>query len=264
MTEALNECLHIDCATHYAWVFRRFEQHYYMHPISDFDTTCQRLVGVDEQMYVLESNTQAFLSGKPALNALLWGARGCGKSSVVKAVILKHLFTSPLRVIELDTKDILILPLLLDMVRQKREYKFIIFCDDLSFYAEEKSYKSIKSVLEGSFEKWADNVLIYATSNIRRILEDQSTDLSPQHSIAHETLSFSDRFGLQIGFYDLGTDEYLAIVASFLSDISSHLSLDALLEPENPIRLQALAFATQVGNRSARTARDFVARFYFT
>ncbi len=244
-------------------VFRKFEQYHYFHQILDFDIM-PKLIGVESQMQALDANTQAFLRGENALNALLWGARGCGKSSVVKNVLGKYLFVSAndsslgsfLRVIEIDSKDILFLPILFDKLREKVRYKFAIFCDDLSFRTNQNDYKSIKSVLEGSFESPAKNIIIYATSNIRRILEKAGEELSPQDSITQEELSLSDRFGLQLGFYDFGTDQYLQSVEFFLHSKPQGASLHI-----DSIRQEALNFATQIGNRSARSAKEFVDYF---
>lgn len=263
----MNEIFNTNWQENYAAVFRSFKDCVYLHPVSEFDKDVQDLLGLEEQICALDSNTLAFLEGKSASNALLWGARGCGKSSVVKFVLQKYLFKSNLRVIELDSKDILVLPLMLDVLREKKDYRFIIFCDDFSFHANQKDYKSIKSTLEGSLEKWAQNVLIYATSNIYRILENDSIDLSPEHSKVEESFAFGDRFGLRIGFYTLGTQEFLQILSLFLQKAkeqnqialdSSEIALESLLKPTNKIRLEALNFATKSGTRNARVARDFV------
>jgi len=269
-----NELFSIDWNIYKVASFRRFKRYYYLHPISDVDLGVGELLGLEEQINALMINTKAFMEEKEAFNALLWGARGCGKSSVIKKVIAPYLAYN-LRVIELDSKDILVLPLMLDWLRDIEGYRFIIFCDDLSFYADNKDYKSIKSTLEGSFEKWARNVLLYATSNMRRILE--FSDKEDDEGITQEYLSFSDRFGLNISFYALGMREFLRVVAYFLTlyrikggrsnDFSRPFSIletndfnqsfKELLEEGNALRLEALNFATKVGNRNARTAKIF-------
>ena len=276
-----------------AFVLRKFDSFCYLHRIREFDKV-ENLIGLEEQVEILRANTASFLSGKSALNVLAWGARGCGKSSCVKQVLGEFLGiydasdtqrsknhksidsfdSTALRVIELDSKDILLLPLLFDMLRDK-PYKFIIFCDDLSFRAEQNEYKSIKSVLEGSLEASAKNILLYATSNIRKLIQNAGADNTPEHSIVQEELSLSDRFGLQIGFYDFGTKQYLECVETFLQkegitglNLSSpqHLN-DSKLSEENRkenqneisniARQKALNFATKMGSRNARIAKDF-------
>lgn len=267
-----------------AFALRRFEGVCYLHRIVDFDRV-ENLLGLDEQLGILRANTASFLSDKDALNVLAWGARGCGKSSCVKRVLGEFLgiweaktpqnldsskttetshstiSQSPtLRVIELDSKDILLLPLLFDSLRAK-PYKFIIFCDDLSFRIGQSEYKSIKSVLEGSLERRAKNILLYATSNIRKLIENAGADHSPEHSIVQEELSFSDRFGLQIGFYDFGTNEYLACVEEYLASIKGAKKLDLraqqLDEASKIARQKALNFAAKMGSKNARIAKDF-------
>lgn len=273
-----------------AFALRRFEGACYLHRIVDFDRV-ENLLGLDEQLGILRANTASFLSGKDALNVLAWGARGCGKSSCVKRVLGEFLGiwetkttksldntktptttkttkishstpsqSTTLRVIELDSKDILLLPLLFDTLRTK-PYKFIIFCDDLSFRIGQSEYKSIKSVLEGSLERRAKNILLYATSNIRKLIENAGADHSPEHSIVQEELSFSDRFGLQIGFYDFGTSEYLACVEEYLANIKGVKKLDLraqqLDEASKIARQKALNFAAKMGSKNARIAKDF-------
>lgn len=281
---SLNGFEEVDFEEAKAFALRRFEGVCYLHKIVDFDMV-ENLLGLDEQLGILRTNTASFLSGKDALNVLAWGARGCGKSSCVKRVLGEFLGiweakapqslgntkttkishstlsqSTALRVIELDSKDILLLPLLFDSLRTK-PYKFIIFCDDLSFRTGQSEYKSIKSVLEGSLERRAKNILLYATSNIRKLIENAGADHSPEHSIVQEELSFSDRFGLQIGFYDFGTSEYLACVEEYLANIKGVKKLDLraqqLDEASKIARQKALNFAAKMGSKNARIAKDF-------
>ena len=289
--------LEVDFEAHKAFVLRRFDSFCYLHSISDFDKV-ENLIGLEEQVEILRANTASFLSGKSALNVLAWGARGCGKSSCVKQVLgeflgiyntnkqqnnkndktLESFYPKSLRVIGLDSKDILLLPLLFDALRDK-PYQFIIFCDDLSFRAEQNEYKSIKSVLEGSLEARAQNILLYATSNIRKLIQNAGADNTPEHSIVQEELSLSDRFGLQIGFYDFGTKQYLECVETFLQKegitgldlsnpqhlndnnlsgyLSSNINEKNLNEVSKIARQKALNFATKMGSRNARIAKDF-------
>ncbi|PAF43544.1 DUF815 domain-containing protein [Helicobacter sp. 11S02596-1] len=222
----------------------------YFHEIKEFDRVdLQTLLGLEAEIIKLDKNTQAFCAGKIASNVLIWGARGCGKSSMVKGVFAKYLYgvDSPLRVIEVEKKDIGILPVLIDDLRG-RAFKFVIYCDDLSFEAGDRSYKALKSVLEGSLEKKPDNVLVYATSN-RRHLVAESEEVSEihQNDVFDELISLSDRFGLSMGVYALGAAEYLEIVRRLCGSEEEFLA----------IKLQALNYAGLKGNRSGRSAREF-------
>lgn len=272
----INPFFQADWHTHKAYILRTFQHHCYLHAISEFGEAGE-LIGIDSQRAQLSANTQAFAQGKDALHALLWGARGCGKSSLIKATLMPYLTNGDvLRVLEIDSKDIALLPMVFDALRAQKTYRFVVFCDDLSFRAGDSTYKSLKSTLEGSLESRAQNIIVYATSNIRKILESAGADHSPEHSITQEELSLSDRFGLQIGFYDLGAQEYLSYVAHFLQEkialanapiittkyehpITADIA-KSLLEAESPnaLRQHALNFATQMGGRNARIARDFV------
>lgn len=238
---------------HRAYIIRVFAGEFCLRTITDFGEM-PRLFGIESQARVLQENTSAFLAGKQALHALLFGARGCGKSSLIKATLLPHLLdsNSPLRVLELDSKDICLLPLVFDSLRNL-PYRFIIFCDDLSFSQEDPTYKSLKSTLQGSLEASASNILLYATSNLRRLLESSSLhagNLTPSNEIIQEELALSERFGLQIGFYDIGTQEYLEHIAHILDDKS-------FLEESSTSRQSALNFATKIGGRNARIAEEF-------
>lgn len=267
----------VDFSVCKAFVLRRFEAFCYFHHIVEFDKV-EHLIGLDEQLEILRTNTASFLAGKNALNVLAWGARGCGKSSCIKRILGEFLglyedkslaksredSCNLLRVLELDSKDILLLPLLFDVLRNQ-PYKFVIFCDDFSFRAGQSEYKSIKSVLEGSLEARAGNILLYATSNIRKIIENAGADNTPEHSIVQEELSFSDRFGLQIGFYDFGTREYLACIEEFLAQVELKcigkgeldLQCENLNDISKNIRQKALNYATKMGGKNARIAKDF-------
>lgn len=249
---------------------------YYLHPITDFGSV-PRLVGIESQAALLAKNTSVFLRSQPALHALLYGARGCGKSSLIKATLLPYLLdpSSSLRVLELESKDIAQLPCVFDVLRGGvgAGYRFIIFCDDLSFRAGDSAYRGVKSALQGSLEAPARNILLYATSNIRKILEPTG-NLAPSDDLVHEELALSDRFGLQIGFYDIGTQEYLGLIAQYLHNDSqkNHGENCAALDsgaleqslsqnlaqnlPQN-LRQAALNFATKMGGKNARIAQEF-------
>ncbi|PAF51949.1 ATP-binding protein [Helicobacter sp. 13S00477-4] len=223
----------------------------YFHAVKDFDPIdLKNLLGLEKEIESLEKNTLAFSQGSIASNVLLWGARGCGKSSMMKGVFTKFLFEihSSLRVVEVEKANIFILPYLIDDLREKTSYRFIIYCDDLSFEANDDSYKSLKSVLEGSLEKKPQNILMYATSNRRHLIaEVEQTGEIHQNDVFDEVISLSDRFGLSMGIYTLGTEEYLNIVRSLCVDEKEFES----------IRQFALNYAAKKGNRSGRSAKEF-------
>ncbi|MWV63215.1 DUF815 domain-containing protein [Helicobacter saguini] len=257
----------IDWDTAKVAIFRNIAGFVYFHKVTNFNyVKVNELVGLKEQIKLLDSNTKAFLQGKDASNALLWGARGCGKSSVIKAVLSQYLFEKHgfLRVIEVDTKDFNFMPLLFDYLREIPQYKFVIFSDDLSF--DNGRYKSLKSTLEGSFEAHPHNVLLYATSNLRHLVQESSQDnaLQAQDNI-NESMAFSDRFPLSIGFYSLGQDEYLDVLRAIIKRHVAHthtrgesVNIDVKAnEILESVKLKAINFATKIGNRSPRSAKDF-------
>ena len=223
------------------------------------------LRNIDEQKERIERNTQQFLAGRPANNVLLTGARGSGKSSLVKA-LLDEYASKGLRVIEVDKSDLADLPEIMELVAGRPE-RFIIFCDDLSFEEGEVAYKALKSALDGSISGLADNVLIYATSNRRHLMPEFHDDNKPvRHAdgeihpgeAVEEKVSLSDRFGLWLSFYPFGQDEYLEIVAHWLKVFGV---------PKARIRearQEALQWALLRGSRSGRVAwqfaRDFAGR----
>jgi len=217
------------------------------------------IVEVDPQKDRLLRNTLQFVTGHAANNVLLTGARGTGKSSLVKACLNEY---SPqgLRLIEIDKHDLVDLPDILDLVTDRPE-KFIVFCDDLSFDEGEPGYKELKSILDGTVSQSADNVLIYATSNRRHLLpEYMKENLTYKHTedgevhpgeVVEEKISLSERFGLWVSFYPFSQDEYLAIVAQWLrgfgvseDDIAAH-------------RQESLVWALERGSRSGRVAFQY-------
>jgi len=218
------------------------------------------LKGIDRSRDILIDNTNRFASGLPANNALLWGARGMGKSSLVKAVhaaVAAELpqGAAPLKLIEIHREDIESLPALMGLLRGRGE-RFILFCDDLSFDAGDASYKSLKAALEGGVEGRPDNVVFYATSNRRHLLpremleNERSTAINPSDAV-QEKVSLSDRFGLWLGFHNCSQDEYLAMVAGYIE----HFKIPAKTEEW---RAEALEWATTRGSRSGRVAWQFV------
>ncbi|WP_133770949.1 ATP-binding protein [Enterovirga rhinocerotis] len=218
------------------------------------------LRGIDRMRDTLVANTERFARGLPANNALLWGARGMGKSSLVKAV---HAEVNegadrperPLKLIEIHREDIETLP---DLMSQLRDdpHRFIIFCDDLSFDADDTSYKSLKAVLEGGIEGRPENVIFYATSNRRHLLprdmmeNERSTAINPGEAV-EEKVSLSDRFGLWLGFHKCSQDEYLEMVFGYADRFG-------LADDKDALRRDSLEWATTRGARSGRTAWQFI------
>jgi predicted AAA+ superfamily ATPase len=216
------------------------------------------LRGIDRMRDTLLENTERFARGLPANNALLWGARGMGKSSLVKAVhgeINANKPERPLKLVEIHREDIETLPDLMAMIRSD-PHRFVVFCDDLSFDGDDASYKSLKAVLEGGIEGRPDNVVFYATSNRRHLLprdmmeNERSTAINPGEAV-EEKVSLSDRFGLWLGFHKCSQDEYLAMVFGY----AEHAGLD---HPQEAIRAEALEWATTRGSRSGRTAWQYI------
>ena len=217
------------------------------------------LVEVEAQKGRLLRNTEQFVAGHAANNVLLTGARGTGKSSLIKAC-LNEFAPRGLRLIEVDKTDLVDLPDIVDLVAERPE-RFIVFCDDLSFDEGEPGYKALKSILDGSISQSSENVLIYATSNRRHLLpEYMKENLSYRHTedgevhpgeVIEEKISLSERFGLWVSFYPFSQDEYLAIVAEWLR--SFHVDAEAIAAA----RPEALVWALERGSRSGRVAFQF-------
>jgi hypothetical protein len=214
---------------------------------------------VDAQKERLRANTAQFVGGRPANNVLLTGARGTGKSSLIRACL--HAFAPQgLRLVEVDKEDLVDLPAIADRIAGRPE-RFVIFCDDLSFDAGEPGYKALKSVLDGTVAAASDNVLVYATSNRRHLLPetmkenlaatyDEDGELHPGEAV-EEKISLSERFGLWLSFYPFSQAEYLAIVAQWLR----HFGLDGAAI--DGLRGAALVWALERGSRSGRVAWQF-------
>ena len=214
---------------------------------------------IEDQKERVKRNTEQFVNGKPANNMLLTGARGTGKSSLIKACLNEY---SPrgLRLIEVDKADLTDLPDLVDVVSDRPE-KFIVFCDDLSFEEGEPGYKALKSILDGSIAAATPNVLIYATSNRRHLLPEYMTEnLTYTHTedgevhpgeVVEEKVSLSERFGLWVSFYPFSQDEYLTIVGQWLSSFGVD---QAAIETARPA---SLVWALERGSRSGRVAYQF-------
>ena len=214
--------------------------------------------GVDRVRDILVDNTERFAAGLPANNVLLWGARGMGKSSLVKAAhasVNAASAASRLKLVEIHREDIDSLPALLSILKASG-HRFVLFCDDLSFDHDDTSYKSLKAALEGGVEGRPANVIFYATSNRRHLLprdmidNERSTAINPSEAV-EEKVSLSDRFGLWLGFHKCSQDDYLAMVAGYVGHFG--LAIDA-----DDLRARALEWATTRGARSGRVAWQFV------
>lgn len=213
---------------------------------------------IEQQKEKIQRNTEQFVKGLPANNVLLTGARGTGKSSLIKACLNTYA-KQGLRLIEVDKDDLVDLPDIIDVVSARPE-KFIVFCDDLSFEEGESDYKALKSILDGSVAAATANVLVYATSNRRHLLpEYMKENLTYTHTddgevhpgeVVEEKISLSERFGLWVSFYPFSQEEYLIVVAQWLQSMGAKVALD-------DVRTQALLWALERGSRSGRVAYQF-------
>ena len=222
-------------------------------------TSLNDLQCIESQKNTLITNTRQFLQGLPANNALLWGPRGTGKSSLIKA-LLNHFHKDGLRLIEIQRGDMLQLPEICDQLYGKHG-RFILFCDDLSFEENDPSYKAIKVVLDGSIKSTPENVLVYATSNRRHLVPEKMSENLESGLIdgdlhygdtVEEKLSLSERFGLQISFHPFNQDQYLTIVHYWLGKLMPNGSFDKKESDK-----AALQWALQHGSRSGRSAMLF-------
>lgn len=212
------------------------------------------LVGIDTIRDQVLRNTQQFVGGVPANNVLLWGARGCGKSSLVKGLLLPF---APfgLRIVELKRWDIMSLPQIITPLRGL-PYHFILFCDDLSFDEGEADFRALKTLLDGDIEERPANILIYATSNRRHLMPERLEDnvgggeIHPDESVG-EKLALSDRFGISLGFYDFDQDEYLAVIRRYAV-------IRNMTVPDEELCDKALKWFRTTGKRSGRSARQFI------
>ncbi|WP_025732282.1 ATP-binding protein [Carnimonas nigrificans] len=224
------------------------------------DVSLSDLVGIERQKKQLVDNTRAFLAGKPANHALLWGARGTGKSSIIRA-LLNDFHDQGLRLIQVDRYDLIGLPGLVARLRDVPQ-RFIVYCDDLSFEGSDDAYKALKSVLDGTLTGPPENVLIYATSNRRHLLPESSADNQATHIVdgelhhgdaVEEKISLSDRFGVWLAFHAFNQDNFVAACEHWVSYLGSQWSEQA--------RTEALRYATLRGVRSGRAAWQFACQW---
>lgn len=220
--------------------------------------TPDQLRNVDRQKALLERNTRQFIAGLPANNALLWGSRGTGKSSLIKAVLNRYA-EHGLRLIEVDKADLVDLPDIADLVWDRPE-RFVLFCDDLSFEAGDPSYKALKAMLDGSVSAAPENLLIYATSNRRHLLPEYMTENAEARNVdgeihhgesVEEKISLSERFGLWVSFHPFSQDHYLDIVWNWLAHFGTRI------DHPDTVREEALRYALARGSRSGRVAWQF-------
>ena len=216
------------------------------------------LQGIDAQIAKVEQNTRQFIEGRPANNVLLTGARGTGKSSIVKGLLNKY-HKHGLRLIEVEKNDLVDLPEITDQVAGRGE-RFLVFCDDLTFHGAEDGYIALKVALDGSISTTSENLLIYATSNRRHLMPEYmqenletryvGEEIHPGETV-EEKISLSERFGLWVSFYPFDQDEYLEIVAHWLK------TLGCLAKEAEAAREEALQWSLQRGSRSGRVAYQF-------
>lgn len=233
----------------------------YLKPVVEIDTIhFEDLVGITRQKKAFMRNSERFLEGLPSNNVLLWGSRGTGKSSLIKAALNAY-YQRGLRVIEIDREDLDDLIEIADMIRHQ-PYRFIIFCDDLSFENGEKGYRGLKRILEGSIEAAPENIKIYATSNRRHLIaesfsDNEDTGVNSQGDLHYsdtveEKISLSDRFGLWISFYPADQEAYLEAVEHYFKDYQGDRAF---------LIAEALRFAQTRASRSGRTAKQFYNTF---
>ena len=257
----------IDWTVTLAANWRRHSLAGYLEPMQNLDTIrLEDLLGIEAQKQIVEKNTRQFLKRIPANNLLLWGSRGTGKSSLIRA-LLNHYAASGLRIVQVDKDD---LPSLPDIFQQiaAEPYRYIIFCDDLSFEPGERSYKMLKSALDGSVYAAPDNTLIYVTSNRRHLLPEYQTDnlgaKMVNNEIHHgegveEKISLSDRFGLWVAFHVFSQEHYLEVVRSCINKLAAEH--DTRVEWTREIEQAAISWSHEKSKRCGRTALQF-ARYW--
>nr|WP_194733436.1 ATP-binding protein [Pseudomonas fluorescens] len=230
------------------------------------DMRLSDLIGVDKQRETLARNTQQFLDGLPANHALLWGSRGTGKSSMVRALLAQHA-KAGLRLIEIERDHLADLPRVVEQLL-KLPQRFILFCDDLSFEAGEGDYRVLKSVLDGSLEQAPENVLLYATSNRRHLVPENQSDndnwkrvdgeLHPSEAV-EDKIALSDRFGLWLSFYPFTQEHFLNVVEHWIGELAGKAGLQ--WQRDEQLDILAVRWATGRGNRNGRCAYQF-ARYW--
>ncbi|TCD21205.1 ATP-binding protein [Pseudomonas sp. IC_126] len=253
----------VDWSNSLAARWHREGQGGYLQPLQvSLDLSLADLIGIDRQRELLANNTRQFVSGLPANHVLLWGARGTGKSSLIRAMLAEHA-PAGLRLIEIERDHLADLPKVVDQLVGQPQH-FVVFCDDLSFEAGEGDYRVLKSVLDGSLERAPENVLLYATSNRRHLVPERQSDnenwqmidgeLHPNEAV-EDKIALSDRFGLWLSFYPFTQEHYLNVVRHWVGSLAEQAGLtwswDEALEKD------AIRWATARGNRNGRCAYQF-------
>ncbi|HEX8587243.1 ATP-binding protein [Pseudomonas sp.] len=240
----------------------------YLMPLEvTLDMRLSDLIGVDRQREQLGRNTQQFIDGLPANHALLWGSRGTGKSSLVRALLAEHA-KAGLRLIEIERDHLGDLPRVVEQL-QKLPQRFVLFCDDLSFESGEGDYRVLKSVLDGSLEQAPDNVLLYATSNRRHLVPEKESDnahwqrgddgeIHPSEAV-EDKIALSDRFGLWLSFYPFTQEHFLDVVEHWIGELATKAGLQ--WQRDETLEIHAVRWATGRGNRNGRCAYQF-ARYW--
>jgi uncharacterized protein len=245
----------LDAAAAWVWVKPENGPHHHLLPVSQVSrVTLADLQAIDPQKASLLENTRRFAAGRPANNALMWGARGMGKSSLVKAVHAAFEQDS-LKLVEIERDDISTMPALMRQLGAQK-HRCILFCDDLSFDAGDTRYKALKAVLEGGIEGRPHNVIFYATSNRRHLIareaiENESDVALQARDVVDDKVSLADRFGLWIGFHACSQDDYLAMVRNYAAD--AHITI-----PDAELCAEALEWQVTRGSRSGRVAWQFI------
>lgn len=255
--------LPLDWAQYRAAVWKKHSQYGYLVPVSSTPSiTLGDVLGVDKQKHMLKNNTAQFLASKPANNVLLTGSRGTGKSSLIQA-LLNQFGDQGLRLIQVDKSDLADLMTIVECLKGQ-PYRFILFCDDLSFESQDEGYKALKSALDGGLYSAPENVLIYATSNRRHLLPEYQADNAGASNVeteihhaevVEEKVSLSDRFGLWLTFYPINQQAYVEIVRHWLEQLATPHGLKVVWSQE--LQVLSVRWADNRGTRSGRTAYQF-------
>ncbi len=235
----------------------------YLAPLEvNLDLRLDDLIGIDRQRDLLAANTQQFVDGLPANHVLLWGARGTGKSSLIRALLAEYAGRG-LRLIEIERDHLADLPRVVELLSGQRQ-AFVLFCDDLSFEAGEGDYRVLKSVLDGSLERAPENVLLYATSNRRHLVPERQSDnenwqmvdgeLHPNEAV-EDRIALSDRFGLWLSFYPFSQQHYLSVVRHWIDSLAGKARLQ--WDWDEALEKDAIRWATGRGNRNGRCAYQY-------
>lgn len=257
----------IDWTSCHAANWRRHSFAGYLEPVENVEPVALAdLLGIEEQKRTIEDNTRQFLAGYPANNALLWGTRGTGKSSLIRAILNKYA-ADGLRIVQVDKSDLIHLPDIVDSIR-KLPYRFIIFSDDVSFEVGESSYKMLKSALDGAVYAPPENILIYVTSNRRHLLPQFETDnrgaMLVNNEMHHgeaieEKISLSGRFGIWVAFHPFSQEHYVTVVRQWIEKLSAQQAV--VLPWTEEAREAAIQWGYDKGDNSGRIAYQFACRW---